>query len=84
MLATLPTIQGLTQTAQDEVPLTVKIAEVLAKRPGGSAQHLVDAQFHLEQAFKQEGNPKMLAFIRDLLADMRGGPSASEEEEEGF
>lgn len=75
-----PIVPGLTETAPDALPLAVKIAEVMQARPGGSAQHLVDAQYHLEQAFKREENPRMLGFIRDLLADMRKGPGATDEE----
>ena len=77
-----PLVPGLTDTAPDALPLAVKIAEVMATRPGGSAQHLADAQYHLEQAFKREENPKILGFIRDLLADMRKGPREREEESE--
>jgi hypothetical protein len=76
-----PVVPGLTETAPDALPLSVKIAEVLASRPGGSSQHLADAQFHLEQAFKREENPKILGFIRDLLSDMRKGPQDRDGEE---
>lgn len=82
MASAFPMVPGLTETAPDAVPLSVKIAEVMARRPGGSAQHLVDAQYSLEQAFKREDQPKVLAFIRDLLTDMRKGPSDEGEESE--
>lgn len=77
-----PIVPGLTETAPDALPLVVKIAEVLQSRPGGSSQHLADAQYHLEQAFRQEENPRMLSFIRTLLSDMRKGPGTQEENEE--
>jgi len=74
-----PIVDGITETAPEGAPVTVRLMELLAQRPGGSQRKVADALALLEQAAGEEADERLrdrisagVALIRGLKDEDRG------------
>ncbi len=71
--SSLPTVDGLTDTAATTTGLPTRLTELLAQRPGGSAGDTARAITALEDAIRRESNDTLrgrLSAARALILDL--------------
>lgn len=80
MLEGAPIIEGLTQTAQEAAPLYLRLADVMAQRPGGSGRKLADAIALLEQAAGEESDQRVRGRITAGISMIRGDVQSGDDQ----
>lgn len=71
--SSLPTVDGLTDTAATTTGLPTRLTELLAQRPGGSVGDTARAITALEDAIRRESNDTLrgrLSAARALILDL--------------